>query len=86
MLFNMAQIVKLLLIFEPDANNEPEHIIAIGYTEISLHIKHFMKHETYILKYLIDRLLHVFSVRSFETVYISGVFSFISNIFNTDSR
>ena len=32
MLFNMAQIVNLLLIFEPDANNEP--------------IKHFMKHKT----------------------------------------
>ena len=47
MLFNMAQIVNLLLISEPDANNEPEHIIAICYTEISLHIKHFMKHKTY---------------------------------------
>ena len=43
----MAQIVNLLLIFEHDANNEPEHIIAICYTEISLHIKHFMKHKTY---------------------------------------
>ena len=42
MLFNMAKIVNLLLIFEPDANNEPEHIIAICYTEISMHIKHFM--------------------------------------------
>ena len=35
MLFNMAQIVKLLLIFEPDVNNEPEYIITICYTEIS---------------------------------------------------
>ena len=44
MLFKMAQIVNLLLIFEPGANNEPEHIIAI----ISLHIKHFMIHKTYL--------------------------------------
>ena len=44
----MAQIVKLLLIFEPDVNNEPEHIIAICYTEISFYIKHFMKHKTYL--------------------------------------
>ena len=43
----MAQIVNLFLIFEPDANNEPKHIITICYTEMSLHIKHFMKHKTY---------------------------------------
>ena len=48
MLFNMAQIVKLLLIFERDVNNEPEHIITICYTEISFYIKHFMKHKTYL--------------------------------------
>ena len=41
-------LVNLLLISEPDANNEPEHIIAICYTEKSLRIKHFMKYKTYL--------------------------------------
>ena len=50
MLFKMAQIFNLLLIFEPNANNKPEQIIAICYTEISLHIKQFMKYKTYSLK------------------------------------
>ena len=45
----MAQIDNLLLIFEPDANNELEHIITICYIEISLHIKHFMKQNLLIL-------------------------------------